>query len=74
MVATRRFALLAGPFMALALIPSAAMAGVAAVAGEGKLVVQGLERLGIDVALIVVLGLLIVGVKQALVHRRRPLP
>jgi len=74
MVATRRFALLAGPLMALALIPSAAMAGVAAVAGEGKLVVQGLERLGIDVALIVVLGLLIVGVKQALVHRRRPLP
>ena len=74
MVATRRFALLAGPLMALALIPSAAMAGVAAVTGQGKLVLQGLERLGIDVALIVGLGLLVVILKQALVHRRRPLP
>jgi len=74
MVATRRFALLAGPLMALALIPSAAMAGVAAVTGEGKLVLQGLERLGIDVVLIVALGLLVIILKQALVHRRRPLP
>jgi hypothetical protein len=74
MVATRRFALLAGPLMALALIPSAAMAGVAAVAGEGNLVVQALERLGIDVGLIVILGLLVAGSKQAFLHRRSPLP
>lgn len=74
MVASRRFALLAGPLMALALIPSAAMAGVAAAVGEGELVVQGLERLGIDVALILVLGLILVGLKQVVVHRRRPLP
>jgi len=74
MLATRRFALLAGPLMALALIPSAAMAGVAAVAGEGKLVVQGLERLAIDVGLILVLGLIVVILKQAFVHRRRPFP
>jgi hypothetical protein len=74
MVATRRFALLAGPLMALALIPSAAMAGVAAVTGEGKLVFQGLERLGIDIGLIFLFGLLVAGLKQALVHRRRPLP
>jgi hypothetical protein len=47
---------------------------VAAVTGQAKLVVQGLERLGIDVALIVVLGLLVAGLKQALVHRRRPFP
>jgi hypothetical protein len=73
MVASRRFALLAGPLMALALVPSAAMAGVAAVAGEGKLVVQGLERLGIDVALVFGLGLVVLGAKQLLFHRRRPL-
>ncbi len=57
MIDSRRLALLAGPLMALALIPSAAMAGVAAAAGEGELVVQALEGLGIDVALIFVLGL-----------------
>ena len=73
MVASRRFALLAGPLMALALIPSAAMAGVAAAAGKGELIVQALERLGIDVALIFVLGLVVTGGKQLVVHRRRPL-
>jgi hypothetical protein len=74
MVASRRFALLAGPLMALALVPSAAMAGVAAAAGEGEVVLQGLERLGVDVVLIFVLGLLVAGLKQMVVHRRRPLP
>lgn len=74
MVAARRFAVLAGPLMALALIPAAAMAGVAALTGNGQLMVQGLERLGIDVALIFGLGLVVVGLKQLLVHRRKPLP
>jgi hypothetical protein len=74
MVATRRFALLAGPLMALALIPSAAMAGVAVVTGECRLALQGLERLAIDIGLIFVFGLLVAAAKQALVHRRRPLP
>ena len=74
MVASRRFALLAGPLMALALIPSAAMAGVSSAAGEEGLVVQALERLGIDVALIFVLGVILAGVKQVAIHRRRPLP
>ncbi len=74
MVAARRFALLAGPLMALALIPSAAMAGASAAIGEGDLVLQALERLGIDVALIFVLGAGVMGMKQALVHRRTPLP
>ena len=73
MVASRRFSLLAGPLIALALIPSAAMAGVAAAAGNPKLVGQALERLGLDVALIFGLGVVVVGLKQALVHRRRPL-
>lgn len=74
MVASRRFALLAGPLIALALIPSAAMAGIAAAVGEGELLVQALERLGIDVALVFVLGLTMAGLKQLMVHRRRPLP
>ena len=74
MVATRRFALLAGPLMALALIPAAALAGMAALAGEGRLLLEGLERLSIDIALILVLGLLVAGGKQVLVHRRRPQP
>jgi hypothetical protein len=74
MVASRRFSLLAGPLMALALIPSAAMAGIAVAVGEGKLTVHALERLGMDVGLVFVLGLIVTGLKQLLVHRRRPLP
>ena len=74
MVASRRFALLAGPLIALALIPSAAMAGVSVAAGEMKLVSEALQRLGLDVALILVLGLIVAGLKQRLVHRRRPIP
>ena len=73
MVTSRRFALLAGPLMALALIPSAAMVGVAAALANAKLVGQGLERLGLDVALIFAFGVVVAGLKQAAVHRRRPL-
>lgn len=73
MVASRRFALLAGPLIALALIPSAAMVGVSAAAGEADLVAQASLRLGIDVALVFVFGLIVAGLKQLLVHRRRPL-
>lgn len=73
MVASRRFALLAGPLIALALIPSAAMVGVSAAAGEADLVAQASLRLGIDVELVFVFGLIVAGLKQLLVHRRRPL-
>jgi hypothetical protein len=73
MVASRRFALLAGPLIALALIPSAAMAGVSIAAGQADLMAQALERLGLDIALIFVFGLLVAGLKQLLVHRRKPL-
>jgi hypothetical protein len=47
--------------MALALIPSAAMVGVAAALANAKLVGQGLERLGLDVALIFVFGVVVAG-------------
>jgi len=59
--------------MALALIPSAAMVGVAAALANAKLVGQGLERPGLDVALIFVFGVGRRRLKQAAVHRRRPL-
>jgi hypothetical protein len=73
MVVAGRFSVLAGPLMALSLIPAAAMAGVAAATADGGLLAQGLERLLIDIALIVGWGVVVVGLKQLLVHRRQPL-
>ena len=68
-----RRGLMPGPLMAMALIPAASIAGVALVAGEPLLFFHALKRLGIDMALIIVLGLAIVFIKQVTVHRRMPL-
>ena len=74
MITAARWYVLAGPLIALELIPAAAMAGTAIVAGQPDLIFRGLVRLGIDVLLIVVLGLLVLLGKQATAHRRRPQP
>lgn len=49
------------------------MPAMAATLGRGHLVLEGLERLAIDVALIVVFGAALVAYKQATVHRRVPM-
>jgi hypothetical protein len=63
---------IAGPLIVLVLIPAAAAAGVALVAGQPALLGLSLRRLGLDALLIVGLGALVIGVKQATVHRRAP--
>ncbi len=73
MILAYRRSVIAGPLIALALIPATAMAGMALPAGRGDLLVEGLERLGLDLLLIFVWGLVVVLAKQAVVHRRRPL-
>lgn len=73
MVLAFRRSVIAGPLIALILIPAAALIGAALAAGRFGLAYQGLERLFIDAALIVGLGTLVVLFKQATVHRRSPL-
>lgn len=73
MVLAYRRSLLAGPLIALILIPAAALVGAAAVAGRPGMAHQGLDRPLIDAALVVGLGTLVVLVEQATVHRRQPL-
>lgn len=73
MIVAYRRSVIAGPLIALAIVPAAAMIGVALAAGRPGLAYQGAERFVLDVFLIVVLGAVVVGLKQALVHRRKPM-
>jgi hypothetical protein len=62
-----------GALVALSLIPAAAMIGVALAAGQPALMYQGAQRVGLDVLLINPLGIFVVLLKQAIVHRREPM-
>lgn len=73
MIAAYRRSVIAGPLIALILIPAAAMIGMGMVIGRTDLAVEGAERFLLDAALIVGLGVVVVGLKQALFHRRRSL-
>ncbi|NMO91087.1 DUF389 domain-containing protein [Actinomycetospora sp. TBRC 11914] len=73
-VTSFREAVLAGALIALALVPAAGVLGMGVVSLDAGLVLEGLQRLGGDMALVVVLGGLVVLAKDQLVHRgRRPL-
>lgn len=73
MVLAYRRSVIAGPLIALVLLPAGALIGAGLVAGEPAIMVDGLQRLLIDVAYIVGLGTVIVLLKQATVHRRKPM-
>lgn len=73
MLAAHRNSVIAGPLIALVIIPAAALVGVGAAAGRPRLMLEGAERLAIDVVIIVVVGGLVLAVKQAVRHQRRPL-
>lgn len=69
-----REAVLAGALIALALVPAAALVGIGVVSGDWTLALEGLQRTGADMALVVVLGGAVVLVKDRLHHGgRRPL-
>ncbi|MDQ3850032.1 MAG: DUF389 domain-containing protein [Actinomycetota bacterium] len=74
MVAAHRVTLLAGPLIALQLIPAAAMTGMALAFDEGHLAAEGLARLGVDAGMVIAAGLLVFGAKAVITHRRQPLP
>ena len=73
MIAAYRRSVIAGPLIALVLVPAAATIGAAIAAGQPRLIWEGLQRLGLDVLLIVVLGALVFAIKQATQHRRAPI-
>ena len=73
MVLSLRRYLIPGALIALIVIEAAAMIGVALAAGEPGLMLEGAKRFGLDVVLIVVGGVPVVLLKQAIVHRRAPM-
>jgi hypothetical protein len=68
-----RHYLIPGALVALLVIEASALIGVALAAGEPGLMLEGAQRFGLDVLLIVAGGVPIVLLKQALVHRRAPM-
>lgn len=73
MITAHRVALLAGPLIALQLIPAAVMTGMALADGHGDLAAQGLARLAVDAGMVLAATLLVFGAKRLTNHRRQPL-
>ena len=64
---------IAGPVIALVLIPTAAAVGASAASWQPALAYSALVRLGLDVLLIITLSALFIFWKQRSVHRRPPM-
>ena len=60
----------AGPLIAMAFIPAAALVGAGLAVGRFDLALEGLERFGADWGFIVALGVPLLWLKQRFVHRR----
>jgi uncharacterized membrane protein len=73
MITAHRVSLLAGPLIALQLIPAAVMTGMALGDGHWDLAAEGLARLGVDVGMVTAATLLVFGAKRLTIHRRQPL-
>jgi hypothetical protein len=73
-VSAFRHVVLAGALLALALVPAAVLVGAGLAAGEVIMALKALQRVGLDMLLVVVLGGAVVLLKQRLLHgNRRPL-
>jgi hypothetical protein len=73
MIAAHRVVLLAGPLIALQLIPATAMTGMALAFGRGHLAAEGLTRVSIDIAMVLAAALLVFSAKRLITHCRQPL-
>ncbi|GGF08365.1 DUF389 domain-containing protein [Hymenobacter cavernae] len=73
MLAAFRRSFQAGPLIAMAFIPAAALIGAGLVVGRLDLAWEGLERFLADWGFIIALGVPFLWLKQRLVHRREPL-
>jgi uncharacterized protein DUF389 len=70
-VSAFRQAVIAGALIALALVPAAALVGASVAAGEMVIALEALWRVGLDVLLVVLLGVAVVFLKQRLIHHNR---
>ena len=68
-----RRSVIAGALIAMRMIDAAAAVGISVAAGRADFALEALERLGLDVAFILVAGAGVFWVKQRFVHRRAPL-
>ncbi len=73
MIMAYRRTVIAGPLLALVLIPAAALVGAGIAAGELGLALDAIQRLIVDAMLIVVIGAIVVAIKQRTVHHRQPM-
>ena len=73
MLAAYRRSFQAGPLIAMAFIPAAALIGAGMAVGNWTLSLEGLERFGADWGFIVGLGVPFLWLKQKFLHKRRPL-
>ena len=73
MLAAFRRSFQAGPLIAQALIPAAALVGAGLAVGRPALAAAGLTRFGLDWLFVLVAGVVVFGLKQVRVHRRQPL-
>ncbi|MDF7815410.1 DUF389 domain-containing protein [Hymenobacter sp. YC55] len=73
MLAAFRRSFQAGPLIAMAFIPAAALIGAGLAVGRLDLAVEGLERFAADWGFIVALGIPLLWLKQQFTHRRQPL-
>jgi hypothetical protein len=71
MVAAGRFTQLAGPLVALQLLPAAATLGAALEVGDGGLAASSIGRLAIDIGMVVVACLTYFTYKHLVAHARR---
>ncbi|MCB2376880.1 DUF389 domain-containing protein [Hymenobacter sp. BT635] len=73
MLAAFRRSFMAGPLIAQAIIPAAALIGAGLATSQNSLTWAAAQRFGLDWVGIVACGLLIFGLKQLFVHKRRTL-
>lgn len=72
-IASYRRSVIAGSLIAVVLIHACALVGVSIVSGRRDLALEGAERFGIDVLIVIGSCALVFGAKQLLVHRRKPI-
>lgn len=73
MLAAYRRSFQAGPLIAMAFIPAAALVGAGIAVGRFELAVEGLERFAADWGFIIGLGTIFLWLKQRFLHQRAPI-
>ncbi len=68
-----RRSVIAGALVAMRLIEASSVVGVALAMGRLDLAVASAIRLTMDAAFVIIAGIIVFGLKQAIVHRRAPL-